>query len=134
MLLGALLLLPARAAAQVCEVQRPDWSPEMGPATAADELLYLFTSLPGLGIIGALVLALLTRQKRYFAVAALFSALISAALHLQSTRPDADTRAAIAEGCVGDASAAVLVTALIAAGSVAALGWLWLRSRPRDRI
>ena len=74
-----LALVPVRALADVCALERPDWRPENGPATALDELAFLFTSLPGLGIIGALTLAALTGQKRYFAISTVFAALVGAA-------------------------------------------------------
>ena len=129
-----LTLLPAAALAEVCDKERPDWDPVLGPATALDELVFLFTSLPGLGIIGALMLAVLTGQKRYFAIATLFSALTAAALYIQSTAPDAVTRTAIAEGCVGPQTAAIATCAIIAAISTASLAWLWLRRPPAARI
>lgn len=125
------ILLPTTALAEVCDKQRPDWAPEYGPATGLDELVFLFTSLPGLGILGALMLAVLTGQKRYFAIATVFAALVGAALSLP---PDELTRAAIAEGCVGPQTIAITTCAVIAVLSAASLAWLWLRDRAGDRI
>jgi len=133
-LLTFLTLLPTQALAEVCDKQRPDWDPSQGPATGLDELVFLFTSLPGLGILGALTLAVLTGQKRYFTAATVFSALIGAALYIQATAPDAITRAAIAEGCVGPQTIPVVTCMVITAVSAASLAWLWLRDRPATRI
>lgn len=125
-LIAAITLLPTSALAEVCDKERPDWVPSMGPATGVDELVFLFTSLPGLGIIGAVTLAVLSGQKRYFAISAVFAALIGAALMVP---PDAITSAAIVEGCVGPRTAPILACSLIAAISTASFLWLWLRDR-----
>ena len=129
-----LALVPLQALADVCALERPDWRPENGPATALDELAFLFTSLPGLGIIGALTLAALTGQKRYFAISTVFAALVGAALSVQTGAPDSLTLTAIAEGCVGPQTLAIAACAIIAGLSAASLAWLWLRDRPADRI
>ena len=129
-----LALVPVQALADVCALERPDWRPENGPATALDELAFLFTSLPGLGIIGALTLAALTGQKRYFAISTVFAALVGAALSVQTSAPDSLTLTAIAEGCVGPQTFAIAACAIIAGISAASLAWLWLRDRPADRI
>ena len=129
-----LALVPVQALADVCALERPDWRPENGPATALDELAFLFTSLPGLGIIGALTLAALTGQKRYFAISTVFAALVGAALSVQTGAPDSLTLTAIAEGCVGPQTFAIAACAIIAGISAASLAWLWLRDRPADRI
>ena len=129
-----LALVPVQALADVCALERPDWRPENGPATALDELAFLFTSLPGLGIIGALTLAALTGQKRYFAISTVFAALVGAALSVQTGAPDSLTLTAIAEGCVGPQTLAIAACAIIAGLSAASLAWLWLRDRPADRI
>ena len=129
-----LALVPVQALADVCALERPDWRPENGPATALDELAFLFTSLPGLGIIGALTLAALTGQKRYFAISTVFAALVGAALSVQTSAPDSLTLTAIAEGCVGPQTLAIAACAIIAGLSAASLAWLWLRDRPADRI
>ena len=129
-----LALVPVQALADVCALERPDWRPENGPATALDELAFLFTSLPGLGIIGALTLAALTGQKRYFAISTVFAALVGAALTVQTSAPDSLTLTAIAEGCVGPQTFAIAACAIIAGLSAASLAWLWLRDRPADRI
>ena len=129
-----LALVPVQALADVCALERPDWRPENGPATALDELAFLFASLPGLGIIGALTLAALTGQKRYFAISTVFAALVGAALSVQTGAPDSLTLTAIAEGCVGPQTFAIAACAIIAGISAASLAWLWLRDRPADRI
>ena len=129
-----LALLPTQALAQVCALERPDWRPENGPATSLDELAFLFTSLPGLGILGALMLAALTGQRRYFAISAVFATLVGAALTVQDSRPDSLTIAAIAEGCVGPQTLPIAACVIIAAISAASLAWLWLRDRPGARI
>ena len=129
-----LALVPVQALADVCALERPDWRPENGPATALDELAFLFTSLPGLGIIGALTLAALTGQKRYFAISTVFAAFVGAALSVQTGAPDSLTLTAIAEGCVGPQTLAIAACAIIAGLSAASLAWLWLRDRPADRI
>ncbi|MDQ2090513.1 hypothetical protein [Marimonas arenosa] len=133
-LAALLVLLPTHALADVCAQERPDWDPARGPATGLDELVFLFTSLPGLGILGAITLAVLTGQKRYFAISAVFATLIGAALYVQSTAPDDIRRTAIAEGCVGPQTIPIATCAVIALISAASLAWLWLRDRPADRI
>ena len=133
---GGLILstLPGLAWAEVCDKERPDWIPENGPATGLDELLFLFMSLPGLGILGALTLAALTAQKRYFATAAVFSLVIGVGYYLNSISPDDITRAAIAEGCVGPQTLPVLACVIIGVTSVVFLAVLWLRDRTATRI
>lgn len=130
----ALILLPGAAWAEVCDNERPDWVAANGPATGLDELIFLFSSLPGLGILGALVLAALTAQKRYFAITAVFATLIGTGYWLNATRPDEITVAAVAEGCVGPQTLPIAACALIAITSVVFLGLLWLRERPAERI
>ena len=104
------------------------------PADVAAWADVIFTSLPGLGIIGALTLAALTGQKRYFAISTVFAALVGAALSVQTSAPDSLTLTAIAEGCVGPQTFAIAACAIIAGLSAASLAWLWLRDRPADRI
>ncbi|MDQ2094036.1 hypothetical protein [Rhodalgimonas zhirmunskyi] len=133
-LTALLIFLPSTLMAEVCDKERPDWTPASGPATGLDEMLFLFTSLPGLGILGALILALLTRQKRYLAISALFSGLIATALYVSSTQPDALTQQAIAEGCVGPQGPPVLASTLICAVSLALLALRWLREARAARI
>jgi hypothetical protein len=127
-------LLPTAALAEVCDKERPDWAPALGPATGLDELVFLFTSLPGLGILGAFTLAVLTAQKRYFAITAVFATLVGAALWLTATAPDDLTRAAITEGCVGPQTLPIASCVVIAALSIAVLARLWLRDRAATRI
>ena len=129
-----LALAPAPALADVCALERPDWDPSLGPATGLTELFFLFTSLPGLGILGALTLAALTGQKRYFVISAVFALVIGAALWINATQPDDLTRTAIAEGCVGPQTLPIVACAIIALVSLASLAWLWLRDRPATRI
>ncbi len=124
-------LLPTSALAEVCDKERPDWSPALGPATGLDELVFLFTSLPGLGLLGALTLAALTAQKRYFAITALFAALIGTALSLP---PDDLTRTAITEGCVGPQTLPIIACATLTVTALIFLALLWLRERPATRI
>ncbi|UYV37548.1 hypothetical protein N4R57_21940 [Rhodobacteraceae bacterium D3-12] len=127
-------LFPTTALADVCAKQRPDWLADYGPATGLDELVFLFTSLPGLGILGAFTLAVLTAQKRYFAITALFSTLIGVALYISAAHPDDLTRTAITEGCVGPQTLPIAACVIIAAVSIIVLALLWLRDRPATRI
>jgi len=129
-----LALLPSAALAEVCDKERPDWNPAHGPATGLDELVFLFTSLPGLGMLGAITLAALTGQKRYFAITALFSALIGAAQWITVTAPDELTRAAISEGCVGPQTLPIAACAILTSTALVFLALLWLRERPATRI
>lgn len=124
-------LLPFPALAGVCNKERPDWSPALGAASGLDELVFLFTSLPGLGLLGALTLAALSAQKRYFAITAVFATLIGTALSLP---PDDLTRTAITEGCVGPQTLSITVCAVIALIALVFLALLWLRERPATRI
>lgn len=134
LILSAFLVLPTTALAEVCVKQRPDWRADHGPATGLDELVFLFTSLPGLGILGAFTLAVLTAQKRYFAIAAVFSVLVGLGLYATAVAPDELTLAAIADGCVGPQTLPIAACAIIAALSTAVLALLWLRERSATRI
>ncbi len=130
-----LAILPAPLLAEVCDKERPDWSRTQGPATGLDEMIFLFTSLPGLAILGALTLALLTRQKRYFAISALFSGLIATALWWEAETDPTGLRAqALAEGCVGPQGPPILACALICAVSATLLALRWLQDRRAPRI
>ena len=130
----ARLIAPLPAWAEVCDKERPDWVAANGPATGLDELFFLFTSLPGLGILGALTLAALTGQMRYFAISLVFSVLVGAGYWMNATQPDEITRAAIAEGCVGPQALPLTALGVIALTSAFFLGLLWLRGRPATRI
>ena len=128
------MLAPLPAWADVCAQERPGWVPENGPATGLDELVFLFTSLPGLGILGALMLAALTAQKRYFAISTIFAGVIGLVLWGYAANPDDITRTAIAEGCVGPMTLPITACVMIAATSAVFLLLLWLRDRPAARI
>ncbi|MDU9002890.1 hypothetical protein [Sedimentitalea todarodis] len=114
-----LLATATPALAEVCDKERPGWTPADGPATGLDEVVFHATSLPGLGILGALTLALLVGGRLYWTLSALFSGVIALALWTTHSAPDDITLAAIAEGCVGPKSlsigflAAIFVVALL---------------------
>ncbi len=123
----ALLAAATPALAGVCDTERPGWHAADGPATGLDELLFHAGSLPGLGILGALTLAMLTGGRLYWALGALFAGVTALALWTARSAPDDLARAAMAEGCVGPQGPSI---ALCAAISVVALSGL-MRTRPR---
>lgn len=121
----ALAILPSAALAEICDKERPYWSPADGPATGLDELFHIATTLPGLGILGAFTLALLTGRKLYFGVAALFSGIVCLGLWYES-------RSGLhalgrAEGCVGDLTLTIWVLATLTLIAFGSLSILWLR-------
>lgn len=126
-LCATLTLLPAQALAEVCDKERPLWSPADGPMSALDELFHLATTLPGLGIAGALTLALLSGTRLYWALTALFSAIIALSLWAMQNDPLGLTQAAMAEGCVGPQTLTIATCTVICAFALTALVRLHLR-------
>ncbi len=123
-------LLPTAALAEVCDKERPDWHLDHGPATGLDELLFLATSLPGLGVLGALTLAMMTGQRLYWGLTAFFATLIAVALWAEQTSDPSGVRAlAIAEGCVGPQT--LPITACVVTAVFSAI--MLLRARPQTR-
>ncbi len=117
----ALLLSGSPALAEVCDQERPGWHPQDGPASGLDEVLFLATSLPGLGLLGALTLAVLVGGRLYWALTALFAGVIALALWLLRRAPDDIMNAAIAEGCVGPQGLSIAVCVTILAGALLGL-------------
>lgn len=110
--LGAVLLMPSAAMADVCATHRPDWLPGDGAVSAIGEAFHLFTSIPGLAILGAFVLAL-TRGKRLdWLLTAFLPLVIGVALAVGGTGDI--TRAMQAEGCAGPAGLSVTLCILLA--------------------
>ena len=101
--------------AEVCDKQRPEWNPADGQMTGFGEAYYLFTSLPGLAILGAVVLAATGGVRIYWLLAALFSGAVAAALVAVRNDPTGLTELARIEGCVGPATIPVTICAAIAA-------------------
>lgn len=122
------LIASTPAAAEVCDKERPAWTPQDGPVSQFDDLaLFLFEPI-GLIAIGLAVGALLLRSA-WFSSVAIVILMLMVVLNV-GTWHEADdvTRSAISEGCM---TAPLLTTiALIAmAASIVTLTWV----RPLDR-
>lgn len=106
-------LSPQAAWAEVCALQRPDWTAADGPRGALGEMGYILTSPLGLMLMAGLVLAFLV-PRRWLAVVAALPALGLAWL-LMISRQAEGAALAMAEGCVGSAlPTAILLVALAA--------------------
>jgi hypothetical protein len=119
----ALLTLPARA--EVCDKERPFWSPADGPAGMIDEFVTHATSPAGI-VLGLLFLASLFIANTPLRILTILLAVLSAGALIW---PDGTgiTTQAIAEGCVGNAllsiaacTAIFLVTLVLALRSMRA--------------
>ena len=126
---AALSLLASPALANVCETHRPDWSPQDGPVSAIGELFHMFTTLPGLAILGAFVLALTRGRPLDWLLASFLPVVVGAALAYGET---GDTTIAMQQqGCAGPS--VLSVTACILLALVAAFQSLRLhRSQGSD--
>lgn len=120
---GLLLFSASPALAAVCDQQRPDWQPSDGPVSAFGELLHLATSLPGLAIAGAFVLALTRGGKWDWPVATTLPAIIAIASYVGAN--STINRAAVEEGCAGPAGLSVGLCLLLSAIA----GWQSYRTR-----
>ncbi|UWR48554.1 hypothetical protein K4F87_14755 [Phaeobacter inhibens] len=67
---GLMTLFPAAAIAEVCDKERLSWKPGDGPATAWDELIGLSTLPVSLALLALAGIALTTRNRPTFAIAA----------------------------------------------------------------
>ena len=106
------LLLPGPAVAEVCEKIRPDWSATTGARGVLAETAYVLASLPALGCLSLLLLALIF-PRLWLAIPASLLTLAFAALLLISRQSDL---AALAQtdGCLASATPAALLLALAA--------------------
>jgi len=113
---ASLWLLASPALAEVCETHRPDWSSQDGPVSGLGEALHLFTSLPGLAILGAFVLALTRGRPLDWLLASFLPVVVGAALAYGATGEI--TLAMQQEGCAGPAGLSVTICILLALAAV----------------
>lgn len=118
---AAFCLAPQLALAGVCEATRPYWNPEDGDATGMSEIIDLFTSVPGLGILGAILLGILTKTRVYSAIAALFAGIMGIAFWVLESDPNGVTQQAMDEGCIGPQGPVIITCMIITFMSVAAI-------------
>ncbi len=109
---AALTLLAGPAFSGICETHRPDWSPQDGSITEIGELFHMFTSIPGLAILGAFTLGLTRGRTLDWLLAAFLPVVIGVALAVGGTGED--TLAMIAEGCAGPSGLSVTVCIVLA--------------------
>ena len=115
-------LLPAAAAAAVCETERPGW--DGTPATGLGEALAQFTSPLALVLLVASALALRRRsQWGGLAVTLLWAALVSVVAFVD---PGGRRALAMAEGCIGSPTLFIAAVAAICSGII-----LYTAPRPR---
>ncbi|WP_162894086.1 hypothetical protein [Phaeobacter sp. LSS9] len=97
-------LVPAAATAEVCDKARPYWHPDDGgPATAWDELINLSTLPVSLALLALAGIALATRNRPTFVIAAVLWAGIAfvVAVDRYENALDYVEAYALAEGCLG---------------------------------
>lgn len=119
----AITLQASPAFAGACATHRPDWSPQDGPVSGLGEALHLMTSLPGLAMLGAFVLALTRGRPLDWLLASFLPVVVGAALAYGATGDM--TLAMQHEGCAGPAGPSVTICILLAL--VAAVQSLRLR-------
>ncbi|AUQ73144.1 hypothetical protein PhaeoP71_00243 [Phaeobacter piscinae] len=97
------MLFPAAALAEVCDKERPFWQPGDGPATAWDELINLSTLPVSLALLALAGIALATRNRPTFVIAAVFWAGIGfvVAVDRYENALDYVEASALAESCLG---------------------------------
>ncbi len=96
-------LFPAAAIAEVCDKERPFWKPGDDPATAWDELIGLSTLPVSLALLALAGIALTTRNRATFAIAAVLWAGIAFVVSVDRYEYALDyvEASALAEGCLG---------------------------------
>lgn len=121
-LLAALpALAPLRAAAEVCDKERPFWRPADGPVGALQDLIHSIATPLGAALLLCLLAPLVWRRAIPALLAANTALLAALFTWLERSSPsDPATAAALAEGCMGPPGAPV------AALLLAALGLYWL--------
>jgi hypothetical protein len=110
----AALLLPAPAAAEVCETLRPFWDPATGPATVWDETLHLAASPISVVLLVA-TLAAARFRSAWGGLAAIcgWSAMVGFLVFGTSTDPESPRMLGMTEGCIGSPALFIgLVTAI----------------------
>lgn len=128
-LFSLLMLTASPAMAEVCGAQRPDWIPSDGAVSSVGEALYLFTSLPGLAILGAFVLALTRGTTLDWLLASFLPVVVGISVAVGAT---GDTNvAAQAEGCAGPPGLSVTLCIALAATAIA-LGVVRRRQPPSN--
>ncbi len=104
--------LPTTSAAEVCDKQRPLWSPEDGTATAVDELIAVITSSVGLALIALTLIAMLAGRRWLKIMSSGLWGLMTLG-QLASFYTDGVHLGAIQEGCIGPIYLSIGVCAAI---------------------
>lgn len=108
--------LPATAFAEVCDKERPNWTPGT-ETTAITEAIALFLSAPALILLVATAICFRFKsQWGAVAVVVLWTILVSLVAFVAPADPTGVHQLAILEGCIGSPS---LFIAIVAALSVA---------------
>ncbi|ATG40853.1 hypothetical protein PhaeoP14_02799 [Phaeobacter piscinae] len=96
-------LFPAAALAEACDEARPFWQPGDGPAPAWDELINLSTLPVSLALLALAGIALATRNRPTYVIAAVLWAGIAFVLAVDryENALDYGEASALAEGCLG---------------------------------
>lgn len=119
----ALFAMAMPAAAEVCNMVRPNWSPESGPATAITEAMKLLMAPWPILTIAVIVLAHFVRKPILGHIAlALAISLVAVLAVLPLLAPNEVAIAAQAEGCVGPNYLRYVVAVLIL-GAAALVMW-----------
>ncbi|MGH1458072.1 MAG: hypothetical protein ACRBBT_04140 [Paracoccaceae bacterium] len=120
LLAPAVLLLGAGPAlAEVCDKERPNWSPDQGPANGLTETYHVFTTAPGLVLLALLAAALYFKRPSLWTPVALVAGLLAMLTWAGAKLdPTGFHQMARAEGCVAQPT---LPIAILAAISVIAI-------------
>lgn len=96
----ASLLVASPAFAEVCDKERPAWSPQNGPINQFDDLVLFFIEPVGLTVLMLSAVAILLRRT-WFAVLTIIVVLVVIALKVSTwLEGDAITTFAYSEGCL----------------------------------
>ncbi len=125
-----LLFLASPTLAEVCDKERPDWSPADGPVTMLGETLGFLSSPIGLALMGMVLAAFLVNKLWTSLVCGFVMAMLAVAFLGEALQPIEIALAARQEGC----TASPLLTALILLVLAPLLVWRsWRTRRGRKR-
>jgi len=111
----ALLVLGAGPAlAEVCDKERPNWSPADGPASGLSETFHVFTTAPGLVLIALFAAALYFKRPSLWTPTALVAGLLALLTWAGAKLdPTGFYQMARSEGCVADPTLPIIILAAI---------------------
>lgn len=102
------LLSPAPALAEACGQLRPDWVAEAAPVSWVGELIFVFTSPPGIALLVLFGLAMWRGWRWLLALVALAGCALAFLLFLGNSAELA--AAARSEGCMGSQNPAAMLS------------------------